>query len=51
MVEKAIEEGYEVYIVADACVGTTTMAHDMAMERMIQVGAVPITWLSFLLEL
>jgi hypothetical protein len=27
------------------------MAHDMAMERMIQAGAVPITWLSFLLEL
>jgi hypothetical protein len=27
------------------------MAHDMARERMIQAGAVPITWLSFLLEL
>jgi hypothetical protein len=27
------------------------MAHDMAMERMIQAGAVPITWLSFLPEL
>jgi nicotinamidase-related amidase len=48
---QAIEEGYEVYIVADACGGTTTMAHDMAMERMIQAGAVPIIWLSFLLEL
>jgi nicotinamidase-related amidase len=48
---QAIGEGYEVYIIADACGGTTAMAHDMARERMIQAGAVPITWLSFLLEL
>ena len=40
---QAIKERYEVYIVADACGGTTTMAHDMAMELMIQAGAVPIT--------
>ena len=48
---QAIKERYEVYIVADACGGTITMAHDIAMERTIQAGAVPIAWLPILLEL
>lgn len=48
---QALEAGYEIYVVADACGGTTQVAHDMAMQRMIQAGAVPITWLQFLLEL
>lgn len=48
---QALEEGYEICVVADACGGTSQVAHDMAMERMIQAGAVPITWLQFLLEL
>lgn len=46
-----LEEGYEVYVVADACGGTSTTAHDMAILRMVQAGAVPMTWLQFLLEL
>ncbi len=46
-----LEDGYEVYVVADACGGTSTTAHDMAILRMIQAGAVPMTWLQFLLEL
>lgn len=47
----ALEEGYEIYVVVDACGGTSQVAHDMAMLRMIQAGAVPVTWLQFLLEL
>jgi nicotinamidase-related amidase len=47
----ALREGFEVYFVADACGGTTETAHDLAVERMIQAGAAPITWLQFLLEL
>jgi len=47
----ALEEGFEVYVVADACGGTSQVAHDMAMLRMIQAGAVPITWMQFVLEL
>src|SRR2546426_8453818 len=46
----ALEEGYEIYVVADACGGTTQTAHDMAMQRVIQAGAVPVTWLQVLLE-
>ncbi len=48
---QALEAGYEVYIITDACGGVSTMAHDMAILRMVQAGAVPMTWLQFLLEL
>ncbi|MCD1294219.1 hydrolase [Methanocella sp. CWC-04] len=47
----ALEAGYEVYVVADACGDVSEVAHDMAMHRMIQAGAVPVTWLQVLLEL
>jgi len=47
----ALQEGFEVYVVADACGATSTMAQEMAMQRMIQAGAVPVTWLQVLLEL
>jgi len=46
----AIEAGYEVYIVVDASGATTVEAHQMAIQRMIQAGAVPVTWLQVLLE-
>ena len=46
----AIEEGYEVYIVTDASGGVTKEAHDMAVQRMVQAGAKPITWMQLLLE-
>jgi hypothetical protein len=45
-----MEAGYEVYVVADACGDVNQMAHDMAMQRIIQAGAVPVTWLQVLLE-
>lgn len=47
---QAMEAGYEVYAVADASGGTSQMAHDMAMQRVIQAGVVPVTWLQVLLE-
>lgn len=46
-----LEAGYEVYVVADACGDVSTTAHDMAMQRMIQAGAVPVTWIQVALEL
>jgi nicotinamidase-related amidase len=47
----AMGEGdYEIYMVADASGGTTKDAHDFAMLRMIQAGAVPVTWQQVLLE-
>lgn len=46
----ALLEGYEVYAVVDASGGTSVTAHDMAVQRMIQAGVVPVTWLQVLLE-
>lgn len=46
----AMQEGYEVYVVEDVCGGTTTAAHRDAMDRMIQAGAVPVSWLQVMLE-
>lgn len=46
----AIDEGYEVYFVTDASGGVSHEAHDMAVQRMIQAGATPVTWLQVLLE-
>lgn len=40
----ALADGYEVYILADVMGDATTMAHDMAMDRMVQAGAIPFTW-------
>jgi nicotinamidase-related amidase len=39
-----------VYIVVDASGGTSKDAHDFAVQRMVQAGAIPVTWLQVLLE-
>src|SRR5437667_6065805 len=39
-------EGYAVYVVTDASGGVSVEAHDMAVRRMVQAGAVPMTWLA-----
>ena len=41
---------YEIYMVADASGGTSVEAHQYAMDRMTQVGVVPVTWQQVLLE-
>jgi nicotinamidase-related amidase len=41
---------YEIYMVADASGGTSVDAHKYAMDRMVQAGAVPVTWQQVLLE-
>ncbi|WFE54351.1 hydrolase [Micromonospora sp. WMMD1155] len=47
----ALGQGYEVYVVADASGGVTPQAHEHAIQRMINAGAVPVTWIQVLLEL
>ena len=42
---QALGEGYEVYIVTDASGGVSLEAHEMAIQRMVDAGAVPITWM------
>ena len=47
----AMGEGdYEIYMVTDASGGMSKNAHDFAMQRMIQAGAVPVTWQQVMLE-
>lgn len=46
----AQDGGFQVYAVADASGGTSVQVHDMAMQRLIQAGVVPVTWLQVLLE-
>jgi nicotinamidase-related amidase len=46
----ALAEGYDVFVVTDACGGVTMEAHDMAVRRMAAAGAVPINWLAVLGE-
>ena len=46
----ALQAGYEIYAVADASGGTSVEAHNMAIQRCIQAGAVPVTWMQVLLE-
>lgn len=47
----ALDQGYEVYVVTDACGDVSTEAHERAVERMIQAGVRPMTALQYLLEL
>jgi nicotinamidase-related amidase len=47
----ALDQGFEVYVMADACGDVTDEAHNRAMDRMVQAGARPMTSLQYLLEL
>jgi nicotinamidase-related amidase len=47
----ALDQGFEVYVIADACGDVSTEAHERAMERMVQAGVRPMTSLQYLLEL
>lgn len=47
----ALAQGFEVYVIADACGDVSAEAHERAMQRMVQAGARPMTSLQYLLEL
>lgn len=46
-----LRAGYEVYVPTDACGDITGEAHERAVQRLVQAGAVPVTSLQFLFEL
>ena len=50
-VASAIDQGFEAYFISDACGDVSPEAHERAVQRMIQLGAVPITALQYMLEL
>jgi nicotinamidase-related amidase len=47
----ALSEGYEVYVITDACGDVSTEAHERAVQRMVHSGVKPITSVQYLLEL
>ena len=47
----ALREGYEVYPVVDAIGGTSPEAHRAGLDRVIQAGGQPISWVSLAGEL
>ena len=46
----ALGEGYDVFAVTDASGGVSVEAHERAIQRIVQAGAVPITWMAVLSE-
>jgi nicotinamidase-related amidase len=44
------DQGYNIYIVEDACGATSQLAHDAAIRRSVQAGAVPMTTVATVLE-
>jgi nicotinamidase-related amidase len=47
----ALRAGYEVYPVVDAVGGTSPEAHRAGLERIVQAGAQPVSWVSLACEL
>lgn len=47
----ALEQGFDVHVLTDACGDVTSEAHERAVARMVQAGAQPMTALQYLLEL
>jgi nicotinamidase-related amidase len=47
----ALRAGYEVFPVVDAVGGTSLEAHRAGLERIVQAGAQPISWVSLACEL
>jgi nicotinamidase-related amidase len=47
----AMREGYEVYPVVDAIGGTSLEAHNAGLQRVVQAGAKPTSWVALAVEL
>jgi nicotinamidase-related amidase len=47
----ALREGYDVYPVVDAIGGTSEEAHKAGLERVVQAGGSPVSWVALAVEL
>ncbi|GKQ40667.1 isochorismatase family protein [Streptomyces sp. A012304] len=45
-----LREGYRVHVAVDASASLTVEAHQTAVQRMVQAGAIPVTWFSLAAE-
>jgi nicotinamidase-related amidase len=46
----ALKDGFEVFVVGDACGGLTPQSHELALPRLEQAGARLTSWIQILLE-
>ena len=46
----ALDEGFDVFVVGDACGGLTLASHELALRRLEQAGARLTSWIQVLLE-
>lgn len=46
----SLSDGFEVFVIADACGGLTSVSHQLALSRMQAAGAKMTSWLQVLLE-
>ena len=46
----ALKDGFEVFVVADACGGLSPVSHEFALRRLEQAGARLTSWIQVLLE-
>ncbi|MFC5526050.1 hydrolase [Rhodanobacter ginsengisoli] len=47
----ALKEGFEVYVVVDAVGGTSEEAHRAGLQRIVQAGGIPVSWIQLACEL
>lgn len=47
----ALREGFEVYPVVKAVAGASAEAHRAGIERIVQAGGVPVSWIQFACKL
>jgi len=47
----ALAEGFEVFAVVDAVGGTSQLAHQAGLDRVVQAGAKPVSWIQVACEL
>jgi nicotinamidase-related amidase len=47
----ALGQGFDVYVITDACGDVSREAHERAVTRMVQAGAKPLTSIQYMLEL
>lgn len=47
----AMKEGFEVYPVIDCVGGTSSEAHELGVQRLVQAGGKPVSWVQLICEL
>ena len=47
----AIKDGFEVYPVVDCVGGTSLEAHELGVQRLVQAGGKPVSWVQLICEL